>query len=129
MLDLIAVIEKYQCNFAPVYQNQKNSKDFISNKIDTILSSNNTITNVTKDIFINNKFHVFPNPTEAIINISTISIDKLNYKIYSSSSELIKSGIVTENSINIELLNTGVYILELEEITTQLKHNFKIIKI
>lgn len=64
---------------------------------------------------------IYPNPTHAIIRIkSTHGLNK-PYIIYSITGNIIQSGMVLNNEINIADVSSGQYILNLAE------HNFSII--
>ncbi len=70
------------------------------------------------------KLRVYPNPVQDIIWVKGIN-KSLNYKIYSINGNCLRTG-TTVSSINIEELNKGIYLLELE--TLWLKHFIKIVK-
>lgn len=62
-------------------------------------------------------FKVYPNPTTGILTIElkNETIDKLIVEIYNLLGEKVYNGLVTQNSININHLNNGVYFLQLKD--------------
>lgn len=70
------------------------------------------------------KLRVYPNPVQDIIWVKGIN-KSLNYKIYSINGNCLRTG-TTVSSINIEELNKGIYLLELE--TSSIRQMVKIIK-
>jgi len=78
-----------------------------------------TITDNTNSINSNilNKIRIQPNPTNGLININAKDIQIVSLKIYSNLGQLIlsKSGN-SLNSINLEKLTKGIYILKLEDV-------------
>ena len=73
-------------------------------------------------------FEVYPNPTHNILNIkSDLNLDRLSFKIYDIKGSNVLSGYISDinTTINIEKLNSGIYILKIGEKTS--KH-YKIIK-
>ena len=62
-----------------------------------------------------NKIIVYPNPTSNILTISNADkMDIKNIEIYSSQGKLIKSLQLIENSISVEDLSQGLYILTIQ---------------
>ena len=59
---------------------------------------------------------VYPNPASNNITINGLD-GKLNYAIYSTDGKLIATGTAENNIINIEQMQTGVYILKLSNRT------------
>ncbi|MBP9797490.1 MAG: T9SS type A sorting domain-containing protein, partial [Chitinophagales bacterium] len=57
---------------------------------------------------------VAPNPASKEISINAVLEGNYNYHIYSINGQTLGSGKLKDNSINIESLNSGVFILELE---------------
>lgn len=60
-----------------------------------------------------NKITVFPNPTENILTINSNNTfsDAFYYKIVGLDGRIIKLGTIESNSINVENLSKGVYLL------------------
>ncbi|OEJ98795.1 hypothetical protein A8C32_06250 [Flavivirga aquatica] len=75
------------------------------------------------DLDINNtKIKVYPNPTRGLITITNLSKgDRLTWKLYNITGQIIKSGTQTE--IDIEEINKGLYILNIND-----NFNVKVIK-
>ena len=55
---------------------------------------------------------LYPNPTKDILNIETNNAIKLNYSVINYLGQVVKTGNVENNSINVSNLNAGIYILE-----------------
>lgn len=69
-------------------------------------------------IFENNKnniaINISPNPVKDILNIKTELNGELNYSIFNSTGQLIENGILKENTLFFDSLNSGWYILKLK---------------
>ncbi|MFN4198781.1 MAG: CotH kinase family protein, partial [Flavobacterium sp.] len=74
-----------------------------------------------------NKLNVtmYPNPTSGYVNILH-SYDDLNYQLYSIDGKLIQSGSVNNQQIQLNNLQNGIYLLQLEN--DRKKETKKIIK-
>ena len=75
---------------------------------------------------LNNDIKMFPNPTKNIINIinTTSGENFTNYQIYNLMGQVIDSGQVIDNKIDLKNIVSGAYLLQLGPI----KKTFKIIK-
>ena len=58
---------------------------------------------------------LYPNPTKEVLNIETNSATKLNYSVINYLGQVVKTGSVENNSINVSNLNAGVYILQIND--------------
>ncbi|MBC5834904.1 T9SS type A sorting domain-containing protein [Flavobacterium sp. F372] len=58
---------------------------------------------------------LYPNPTRDILNIETNSATKLNYTVINYLGQVVKSGSIENNSLNVSNLNAGVYILQIND--------------
>lgn len=58
---------------------------------------------------------LYPNPTKDVLNIETNSATKLNYSVINYLGQVVKTGSVENNSINVSNLNAGIYILEVND--------------
>ncbi|SIQ18013.1 Por secretion system C-terminal sorting domain-containing protein [Chryseobacterium sp. RU37D] len=69
-----------------------------------------------------NDILIFPNPVKTILNVKNIS-KKANYKIYNTAGQVVSSGIILNNKIDVHNLINGVYIIDIEDAqgTTQKK--------
>lgn len=65
---------------------------------------------------------IYPNPVSSVLYVKNIS-KKAKYKIYSSVGQVIASGILLNNQINVSRLINGVYIIDIDDsgITAQKK--------
>ncbi|CAA7193678.1 reprolysin-like metallopeptidase [Chryseobacterium potabilaquae] len=57
---------------------------------------------------------LYPNPVSDVLNILNIS-DKANYNIYNAVGQLISSGKIQNNQINVSQLIHGVYIIAIKD--------------
>ncbi|MBB4807560.1 hypothetical protein HNP38_002866 [Chryseobacterium defluvii] len=57
---------------------------------------------------------IYPNPVSTVLYVKNIS-KKANYKIYGASGQLIASGILLNNQINVSKLVNGVYVIDIED--------------
>lgn len=58
---------------------------------------------------------LYPNPTKEVLNIETNSATKLNYSVINYLGQVVKSGSIENNSLNVSNLNAGVYILQIND--------------
>jgi GEVED domain/Fibronectin type III domain/Secretion system C-terminal sorting domain len=58
---------------------------------------------------------IYPNPVSTILNVKNIS-KKANYKIYSASGQLISSGIILNNKIDVSRLINGLYVIDIDDV-------------
>lgn len=81
--------------------------------ISTVKSINNfceTITLSNSDEFFFNELNIYPNPTKGVLNINTTTVIN-NLSLYSLSGKNIKSWENNMNSINLENIASGIYLL------------------
>ncbi|WP_292010015.1 T9SS type A sorting domain-containing protein, partial [Chryseobacterium sp.] len=57
---------------------------------------------------------IYPNPVRSVLNIKNISA-RANYKLYNSVGQLISSGIILNNKIDVSKLIQGVYMIDIED--------------
>ncbi len=61
-------------------------------------------------------FHVFPNPSQGVFQLKGLNSEPdYVYTVSTGQGQLIKSGSVTENAVNLKQLPSGVYYLKLYE--------------
>ncbi|WP_159480052.1 GEVED domain-containing protein, partial [Chryseobacterium sp. 18068] len=53
---------------------------------------------------------IYPNPVKSILNVKNVS-KKAKYKIYSAAGQIISSGIILNNKIDVSRLINGVYVI------------------
>ena len=58
---------------------------------------------------------LYPNPTKDILNIETNSVNTLSYSIVNYLGQIVKSGNIENNVLNVTTLNSGIYILEVND--------------
>ncbi|WP_072922667.1 fibronectin type III domain-containing protein [Chryseobacterium sp. OV279] len=57
---------------------------------------------------------IYPNPVSSVLYVKNIS-KKADYKIYSATGQLIKSGILLNNKIDVSKLINGVFIIDIKD--------------
>jgi hypothetical protein len=70
-----------------------------------------------------NDILLYPNPVKSLLNVKNISA-KANYKIFSASGQLISSGVIANNKIDVSELISGLYIIDIEDITGSVQKKF-----
>ena len=60
-----------------------------------------------------NKFDIYPNPNNGIVNIKSNASNQIGYSVYNTLGMLVKSGL-TNGNINLSGLSKGFYVLSLE---------------
>lgn len=61
-----------------------------------------------------NDILIYPNPVRTVLNVKNISA-KANYKIYTSSGRMVSSGVIANNKIDVSVLISGMYIIDIED--------------
>jgi len=80
-----------------------------NSKTHNIIDAKFTTTNLSTENLGGETLSVFPNPASDVININA---DQARVNIYAVTGELVMSKVVANNSLNIEKLTAGVYMLE-----------------
>lgn len=57
---------------------------------------------------------IYPNPVSTVLNVKNIS-KKANYKIYSAAGQLVSSGLILNNKIDVSKLINGVYVIDIDD--------------
>jgi hypothetical protein len=71
---------------------------------------------------IDEDFKVYPNPTKDILNVKVFGIESANFKIVNVLGQTVKSGRLTNEKINVSSLQSGMYVIEVndgEEVMTK----------
>jgi len=58
---------------------------------------------------------IYPNPVSTVLNVKNIS-KKANYKIYSAAGQVVSSGLILNNKIDVSKLINGVYVIDIEDV-------------
>ena len=74
--------------------------------------NNDSISTSIKSDYTNSKVEIFPNPSQNYITIKGLS--QFNYLIYNSIGKIIKTGYSNNNTVLINSLKNGIYILKIE---------------
>lgn len=57
---------------------------------------------------------IYPNPVSTVLNVKNIS-KKANYKIYSAAGQMVSSGLILNNKIDVSRLINGVYVIDIDD--------------
>ena len=63
-------------------------------------------------------FTFYPNPATTHVNISRDDNETLNYTIYNSIGQIVLSGIIQNNQIDVNALKNGIYFINLKSKTS-----------
>lgn len=85
----------------------------------TVRISKNPVPNATNQTEI----LIFPNPVSSILNVKNIS-KRANYKIYSAAGQLITSGIILNNKVDVSRLINGLYVIDIEDVQGSAQKKF-----
>jgi len=66
---------------------------------------------------------IYPNPVSTVLNVKNIS-KRANYKIYSAVGQLITSGIILNNKVDVHALINGVYMIDIQDGSTSVQKKF-----
>jgi hypothetical protein len=66
---------------------------------------------------------IYPNPVTTTLNVKNIS-KRANYKIYSAAGQLISSGIILNNKIDVHSLINGMYVIDIHDGSTSAQKKF-----
>lgn len=58
---------------------------------------------------------IYPNPVKSVLNVKNVS-KKANYKIYSAAGQLVSSGVILNNKIDVSRLINGVYVIDIDDV-------------
>lgn len=72
-----------------------------------------TVENDSKEILTT--VTLYPNPTRDVLNIETNSTSSLNYSVINYLGQVVKTGSIENNVLNVASLNAGIYILEVND--------------
>ncbi|WP_326985023.1 fibronectin type III domain-containing protein [Chryseobacterium sp. MYb264] len=77
----------------------------------TIRITKNPVPNPTNQTDI----MIYPNPVSTILNVRNISA-RANYKLYNAAGQMISSGVILNNKIDVSKLINGVYVIDIEDV-------------
>lgn len=66
---------------------------------------------------------IYPNPVKSILNVRNVS-KKAKYKIYSAAGQVISSGIILNNKIDVSRLINGVYVIDIDDVQGTAQRKF-----
>ena len=85
----------------------------------TVRISKNPVPNATNQTEI----LIFPNPVSSVLNVKNIS-KRANYKLYNAAGQLITSGIILNNKVDVSRLINGVYVIDIEDVQGSAQKKF-----
>ncbi|MBW8524797.1 fibronectin type III domain-containing protein [Chryseobacterium chendengshani] len=66
---------------------------------------------------------IYPNPVSTVLNVKNIS-KKANYKIYSAAGQVVSSGLILNNKIDVSKLINGLYVIDIEDVKGTVQKKF-----
>ncbi|WP_056013269.1 fibronectin type III domain-containing protein [Chryseobacterium aquaticum] len=66
---------------------------------------------------------IYPNPVSTVLNVKNIS-KKANYKIYSAAGQVVSSGLILNNKIDVSRLINGLYVIDIEDVKGTVQKKF-----
>lgn len=57
---------------------------------------------------------LYPNPVKNVLNVKNISV-KAKYKIYNAAGQILASGLIVNNKIDVSRLINGLYVIDIED--------------
>jgi len=72
------------------------------------------ITTDVSDIDDNNKFEIYPNPTNSTLFIKTAYLSSFQFSIINAMGQVIMQGRLNDNSIDVSSLQSGIYFVRLK---------------
>ena len=70
-----------------------------------------------------NQIILYPNPVKTVLNVKNIS-KKAAYKIYSAGGQLVSSGFIVNNKIDVTRLPSGLYVIDIEDANGNVQKKF-----
>lgn len=86
-----------------------------SNYFLRLIGDNTTLSSTSFISTEKDKFILYPNPVQNVINISRSDDRNAPFKIFNLLGQQVKSGILEQKEINVSNLKEGIYIFELNE--------------
>ncbi|ATL75913.1 propanediol utilization protein [Chryseobacterium piperi] len=62
----------------------------------------------------NNSIQIYPNPTSDVLNVTKVS-SKALFTITNMAGQIVMNGQITDNKISVSRLNTGAYLISIED--------------
>ncbi|MCW3160081.1 GEVED domain-containing protein [Chryseobacterium oryctis] len=66
---------------------------------------------------------IYPNPVSTVLNVKNIS-KKANYKIYNTTGQVVSSGLILNNAIDVRNLINGVYVIDIDDVQGKAQKKF-----
>ncbi|KIC63971.1 hypothetical protein RM51_04380 [Chryseobacterium taiwanense] len=66
---------------------------------------------------------IYPNPVTTVLNVKNIS-KRATYKLYSAAGQLISSGIILNNKVDVHALINGMYVIDIQDGSTSAQKKF-----
>ena len=66
---------------------------------------------------------IYPNPVKSILNVKNIS-KKAKYNIYSAAGQLVSSGVILNNKIDVSRLINGLYVIDINDVQGTAQRKF-----
>ncbi|BAO75909.1 hypothetical protein WPG_1679 [Winogradskyella sp. PG-2] len=73
-------------------------------------------TSLSNEVFEISTFKIYPNPTNTgIVNIASSNSDEMNIQIFDMLGKQVKNATISNNSIDVSNLNTGIYLVKITQ--------------
>ncbi|MEG0762152.1 MAG: GEVED domain-containing protein, partial [Chryseobacterium sp.] len=66
---------------------------------------------------------IYPNPVKSILNVRNVS-KKAKYTIYSAAGQVISSGVILNNKIDVSRLINGLYVIDIDDVQGTAQRKF-----
>ncbi|MCW3160244.1 GEVED domain-containing protein [Chryseobacterium oryctis] len=66
---------------------------------------------------------IYPNPVSTVLYVKNIS-KKANYKIYNAAGQVVSSGLILNNAIDVRNLINGVYVIDIDDVQGKAQKKF-----
>ncbi|WP_228391024.1 MULTISPECIES: T9SS type A sorting domain-containing protein, partial [unclassified Chryseobacterium] len=66
---------------------------------------------------------IYPNPVKSILNVKNVS-KKAKYTIYSAAGQVISSGVILNNKIDVSRLINGLYVIDIDDVQGTAQRKF-----
>lgn len=85
----------------------------------TVRITKNPIPNATNQTDIT----IYPNPVSSVLNVRNISA-KANYTLYNAGGQVISTGVILNNKIDVSKLINGVYVIDIDDVKGKAQKKF-----
>lgn len=81
-----------------------------------VISQNFSDVTLSTNQFDNNKFSLYPNPTNSgFVNITSSNNEVMNVQVFDILGKQVKNEVLSNNTLNVSDLNSGIYIVKITQ--------------